>query len=89
MIDFQDVFIKSIPGFIDSMLKIWYLWVFIMVVFLISNYKVFINLYKKIFKKAEKCLRCGGDLKSKKGKYGKFMGCSNYPDCKYTKKPTY
>ena len=33
-----------------------------------------------------KCPRCGGELKIKSGKYGKFIGCSNYPNCKYTKK---
>ena len=32
------------------------------------------------------CPRCGGNLTLKKGKYGKFYGCSNYPKCKFTKK---
>lgn len=31
------------------------------------------------------CPRCGGKLIIKSGKYGKFIGCSNYPLCKYTK----
>ncbi len=31
------------------------------------------------------CPKCGGTLVQRKGKYGKFMGCSNYPKCKYTK----
>lgn len=31
------------------------------------------------------CPRCGGILKEKKGKYGEFIGCANYPNCKYTK----
>ena len=30
------------------------------------------------------CPSCGGQLKSRKGKYGYFKGCSNYPKCKYT-----
>lgn len=30
------------------------------------------------------CPRCGGDLVLRKGKYGNFYGCSNYPSCKYT-----
>lgn len=30
------------------------------------------------------CPRCGGDLVKRKGKYGYFTGCSNYPKCKYT-----
>jgi len=34
----------------------------------------------------EDCPQCGGRLKKRNGKYGTFYGCSNYPDCKYTKK---
>ena len=30
-----------------------------------------------------KCPRCGGELVLRKGKYGRFYGCSNYPHCKY------
>ena len=30
------------------------------------------------------CPRCGGNLVERKGKYGEFLGCSNYPRCKYT-----
>lgn len=34
----------------------------------------------------EKCPDCGeGDLMIKEGRFGKFIACSNYPDCKYTK----
>lgn len=32
------------------------------------------------------CPRCDGRLVLRKGKYGSFYGCSNYPKCKYTKK---
>ena len=32
------------------------------------------------------CPRCGGTLLLKDGKYGKFIGCSNYPKCSFTKK---
>ena len=32
------------------------------------------------------CPKCGGILKERTGKYGKFYGCSNYPNCKYTQK---
>lgn len=31
------------------------------------------------------CPRCGGQLVARKGKYGTFTGCSNYPKCRYTK----
>ena len=30
------------------------------------------------------CPKCGGKLVERNGKYGKFIGCSNYPKCKYT-----
>ena len=33
-----------------------------------------------------KCPLCGGNLIRKQGKYGNFIGCSNYPRCKYTRK---
>lgn len=32
-----------------------------------------------------KCPECGGRLKERKGKYGLFYGCSNFPKCKYTR----
>lgn len=34
----------------------------------------------------ESCPECGGDLVIRKGKYGEFTACSNYPKCKYIKK---
>lgn len=30
------------------------------------------------------CPKCGGKLVERTGKYGNFIGCSNYPKCKYT-----
>lgn len=30
------------------------------------------------------CPRCHGQLVMRKGRYGNFVGCSNYPTCKYT-----
>ncbi|ABR54069.1 DNA topoisomerase I [Methanococcus vannielii SB] len=32
------------------------------------------------------CPKCGGKLSIKKGPYGVFRGCENYPKCKYTEK---
>ncbi len=32
------------------------------------------------------CPYCGGNLVIRKGKYGRFYGCSNYPKCKFSKK---
>ncbi|MBQ7223648.1 MAG: type I DNA topoisomerase [Erysipelotrichaceae bacterium] len=37
-------------------------------------------------KTGEKCPQCGGDLVYRQGRYGKFIACSNYPDCKYNAK---
>lgn len=34
----------------------------------------------------EKCPECGRPLVVKNGKFGKFTGCSGYPDCRYIKK---
>ena len=34
----------------------------------------------------EKCPRCESELVAKSGRFGPFVGCSNYPDCKYIKK---
>ncbi|HLD28325.1 MAG TPA: type I DNA topoisomerase, partial [Patescibacteria group bacterium] len=33
----------------------------------------------------EKCEKCGSNMVIKVGRFGKFMACSNYPDCKSTK----
>jgi len=29
------------------------------------------------------CPKCGGDLLVRDGRYGKFIGCASYPDCKH------
>ncbi|MBR6903048.1 MAG: topoisomerase DNA-binding C4 zinc finger domain-containing protein, partial [Clostridia bacterium] len=31
------------------------------------------------------CPRCGAKLVQRQGRYGKFIGCSNYPKCRFTK----
>ena len=36
----------------------------------------------------EICPECGSLLKQRKGKYGAFMGCSNYPHCRFTRPVT-
>lgn len=33
----------------------------------------------------EKCPECGSGLVEKLGRYGKFVACSNYPECKYSR----
>jgi DNA topoisomerase-1 len=34
----------------------------------------------------EKCPECGSDLMWRRGRFGAFIACSNYPACKYVKK---
>ena len=33
---------------------------------------------------AKTCPVCGAPMKFKEGKYGEFLGCSRYPNCKQT-----
>ena len=58
-------------------------------------YEPFEKLVKVAFKDMEKkapeetgeiCPSCGNPLVIRKGKYGEFTACSNYPECKYIKK---
>lgn len=37
-------------------------------------------------KTGEKCPNCGADLVIRKGRYGQFVACSNYPTCKFIQK---
>jgi len=58
-------------------------------------YNTFEPLVENAFKVMERtpaeetgeiCPNCGNPLVVRKGKYGKFVACSNYPECKYVKK---
>ena len=58
-------------------------------------YSPFEDLVKVAFKDMEKkapeatgesCPDCGNPLVIRKGKFGEFIACSNYPECKYIKK---
>ena len=47
------------------------------------------EIYKKLQSyqdEIETCPRCGSSLRLMNGRYGKFIGCSGYPNCKYTQK---
>ena len=69
-----------------------YLLVFLFIVTIIGILKMcFVNAKNKVNeiiaeKTSEKCPNCGGYLIQKKGRYGKFYGCTNYPYCEYTRK---
>lgn len=41
---------------------------------------------KKAEETGENCPNCGSPLVIRKGKFGEFTACSNYPNCKYIKK---
>ncbi len=41
---------------------------------------------KEAEKTGEICPECGNDLVIRRGRYGEFVACSNYPECKYIKK---
>ena len=48
------------------------------------------NIKAKITEDTDKidnmiCPKCGGELVERNGKYGTFIGCSNYPKCKFSK----
>jgi predicted RNA-binding Zn-ribbon protein involved in translation (DUF1610 family) len=34
---------------------------------------------------ANKCPQCGGDLIMRNGKFGKFLGCTSFPSCKFSR----
>jgi DNA topoisomerase-1 len=40
------------------------------------------NLQKIVIKSEEVCPECGKPMVMKSSRYGKFLACSNYPDCK-------
>ena len=47
----------------------------------------FSDMEKKVPQETgEVCPECGNPLVVRKGRYGEFVACSNYPECKYIKK---
>lgn len=38
--------------------------------------------YAEGFDWDQKCPKCGGEMKVRQSRYGIFLGCANYPDCK-------
>ena len=47
--------------------------------------KIGSDLSTHFFKGETKCPECGGELGIRQGKFGAFISCKNYPDCKYIK----
>jgi len=50
-----------------------------------NNVKNSIEVDNQNTKNEDNCPFCGGKLVQRKGPYGIFLGCSNYPECKYTR----
>jgi DNA topoisomerase-1 len=58
-----------------------------------KDFKVYLDIAEKEMEKIEikdeisdvKCENCGEFMVIKKGRYGKFLACPNYPECKNTK----
>lgn len=50
----------------------------------VGNAKKIKNSKDEAFK--NRCPKCGGELVTRNGKYGTFMGCSNFPKCRYIAK---
>lgn len=54
------------------------------------NQRIFECLAKEIRNPSEeakavpKCPKCGNVMRKRTGKYGEFLGCSGFPDCRYT-----
>ncbi|MBX1886067.1 type I DNA topoisomerase [Campylobacter peloridis] len=51
----------------------------------IDEGKANIKSQKTITKIDEKCPDCGGELAIRKGRYGEFIACLNFPKCKYSR----
>jgi len=45
-----------------------------------------VHIENIINKNLNKCPKCGQDLVKRTNNHGNFIGCTNYPRCKYTRK---
>lgn len=66
-------------------------WVYVVDKFFKDFEPKYLDALKSVEKVAPKqtgdiCPECGNPLVVRKGKYGEFVACSNYPNCKYIKK---
>ena len=70
---------------------------FAIMILIVVAYEVLVILKNRAKNKIDKkiasiktkggvCPKCGGELIMREGKYGSFIGCSNFPKCRYTQK---
>mgnify|MGYP005798783541 CR=1 FL=1 len=50
-----------------------------------ANFNAYVSPKKEPIKTDIICDKCGSNMVIREGKYGKFLGCSNYPNCKNIK----
>lgn len=50
-----------------------------------KDYNYLIKADDELKRNLYTCPECGGKLITRKGPYGTFLGCNNYPNCKYSK----
>ena len=60
--------------------------IFLTITVLIFVIYFILILKSKKSKSSMTCPRCGGFLIRRNSKYGSFIGCSNYPKCRYKTK---
>lgn len=59
-------------------------WFWFIVIIGAISYAIDIIIERKRAKESYKCPKCGGILVERNGRYGTFIGCSNYPRCRFT-----
>lgn len=79
--------LSSMPAMIfEQIMSVWWFWLgFIIIALLIKILPLVVNKKIDSEKSQERCPKCGGYLIEKR-KYGRFLACSNYPKCRFTKK---
>ena len=56
------------------------------VMLLADELKSIVDINSKILEEVGVCEKCGKEFTIKTGRYGKFLACSGYPECKNIKK---
>lgn len=99
-ISLKNIFVGVFPMLFKFILELWWFWLLLIGIYLgvaflealvikarngQGNKKIATVVDFFSNEKTERCPNCEGVLRERKGRFGRFYGCSNYPDCKYTK----